>query len=236
MARVTTGVVMSIQDDAVEKLSKRAGHEYLVSEDFSFPFDRALILRSKTVIQWPMVDAGMHLLGVWDAAAPLLLGKDVRHTLLARDVPASQEELKRTERIVHDMRMPVYGSEMIFVGRTEIGRELIEALRSELAHGENHRLAFLRAFYQVKPRLCALPSIWTGTSRHAAKATRVQTSTNGPRVSRKRANRHPASAPNDLVAVEIKPGVYVRCRRGEEAKYIEKYGGRVRSGRQRGSR
>lgn len=205
MARVTEGLVLRAPDAAIESDARRHGYTVVISADYANPFERALIVEPGTGVPWAMVSAGLHLLEVWDAAAPLLLGKDDRHTLLARDVAgANAGELARTAKIVHDLRMPVYASELLFVHKGERATELIETWRTELCHGPNQRLAFLRAFYQVKPRLCALPSIWSGVARQA-------------QVQQPTAERTARPRENALVRVEIKPGVYVRCRPGNEA-------------------
>lgn len=204
MARVTEGLVLRAPDAAIEAEARKYGYGVVISADYASPFERALIVEPRTGVPWAMVPAGLHLLGVWDAAAPLLLGKDDRHTLLARDVAgANAGELARTAKIVRDLRMPVYASELLFLRKGDMATELIETWRNELCHGPNLRLAFLRAFYQVKPRLCALPSIWSGPARQAAQAQPQAERSERPRA-------------NALVRVEIKPGVYVRCRPGNE--------------------
>ena len=203
MARVTEGLVFRAPDAAIEGEARRHGYTVVISADYANPFERALIVEPGTGVPWAMVPAGLHLLEVWDAAAPLLPGKDDRHTLLARDVAgANAGEMARTAKIVHDLRLPVFASEMLFVRKGEMATELIKTWRNELCHGPNQRLAFLRAFYRVKPRMCALPTVWL--SGAALPESRVHA-------------RPQPGAPQNLVNVEILPGRYARCKPGEEA-------------------
>lgn len=211
------GIVLRAGDGAIESEAKRHGYAVAISADLTHPFERALVVEPGTPVPWALVAVGLHLLEKWDAAAALVQGKDERHTLLARDIPADGSERLRTEKIVHDLRMPAYACELLFVRGGEIGTALIETWRDELCHGPNRRLAFLRAFYQVKPRLCALPRLWAGDRPrlHERKAP--------PEVPE---HLKPYVKPSGegLVRVEIRPGVYVRCKPGHEAEVMSRLG------------
>lgn len=213
MANVNQGIVLRAPDPSIEAEAKRHGYAVMINADLLLPFAQTLIVEPGTAVPWAMVADGLHLVERWDAAAPLTLGEDDRHVGLSSAERATETECKRTQRLVHDLRMPIYASELLFVQQGEVGVELIETWRTEMCHGPNRRLAFLRAFYLVKPKLCALPSIWVGAARERRMIG------NGGRAARGYARRG-AAHPNDLVRVEIKPGVYVRCRSGEEEKML----------------
>lgn len=67
-------------------------------------------------------------------------------------------EHRRTEAIIHDLRVPFYQSCAIGIRDSEAGREFCSAWSAERAHGTI--LAPLRAFYQVKPLGYFLPPSW----------------------------------------------------------------------------
>lgn len=205
------GIVIAAPDAAIEAKVKAAGLSVVVSSDWSHPYERALILETGAGVQWEMISAGFHLVKTWDLAVPLSLkltasGRDAG-PVLACEI-GTPEEQARTRKIVGDLRMPVYASEMVFVQRA-MGREFIEVWRNERCHGTDKRLSFLRAFYQVKPRLCALPSVWLGGVRQAHAQRR---SARGSR----------------LVSVEIGPGRYVRCYPGQEEQVRAMYARKAR--------
>ena len=43
----------------------------------------------------------------------------------------------------------------------------MEIWKEEMQYGEDKRLAFLRAYYRIKPRACVLPRSWTELTREA---------------------------------------------------------------------
>ena len=181
---------------------------------------RAIVLRqpSKTVsakckkrrIQvvisegWEMpADVGFHFLERWEAAAPLW-----RYGRLAADLGGAKDQ-ERTRRVVKDLRVPVYGHELLFVRDCDGGRQLLETWREECVDGGDERLAFLRALCRVKPIFLALPRSWLYEVGMPQRAER---------------RRHKSV----LVQVEIAPGRFVRCRPGDEEKRKKRYSHRIR--------
>lgn len=189
---------------------------------------KTLIVQAGTAVPWDLLSAAWHFLERWDAAVPLW-----RYGVVAADVgtPADRE---RTAAVVRDLRVLLHATELLFVrdaGRPgEDGRALVEAWNEELTGGGDGRLAFLRAFYRVKPRLCVLPRSWVGESdSRTAQDLRMAPSlglqiatgsSKGPRENRRvRENRRPRAGTaggRRLVQVEIGPGRFVQCCAGDE--------------------
>jgi hypothetical protein len=123
-----------------------------------------------------LVEAGFRFLERgWDVAAPFAPGH-----VLAADV-GTEEERERTRALVGDLRVPLYSLDIMFVGEGARGGAFICALARETfipdlldefypelldenVTGVDERLAFLRAVFQTKPRLCVLPRLWLGTA------------------------------------------------------------------------
>jgi len=86
---------------------------------------------------------------------------------LARDV-GSEEERAYTESVIHDLRVPLRDTRLVFVRRCSDTRKLVETWHAERARvpGGEDKLAFLRALYAVKPLVCDLPTVWTNRGRH----------------------------------------------------------------------
>lgn len=101
---------------------------------------------------WP---AGFSLLEKWDMAVPLL-----SYTQLARDCGSKQERAE-TQALVLDLRVPVYDPRLIFVRKSKATAEMLAAFERDVAKGKDQHLSFLRAFWNYKPALCALPTTWT---------------------------------------------------------------------------
>jgi hypothetical protein len=153
-----------------------------------------------------MVPAGFHFLHRWDVAAPLW-----RYGVLAKDV-GTPEERKRTEAVIGDLRVLLYAHELLFVRDSDGGRAFVQALAEETASGGEMRLAFLRVMHQVKPIICTLPRTWLlDVQEQSVQAAR---------------NRKTMGEPirdGNLVLVEVRRNVFIKCRPGEEAKVLEDY-------------
>ena len=220
---MTDALIVRHSDKQVHTQAKRAGLEYIVADGplAEEQFDRALIAGPAVTIPWDLVDYGLHFCERWDAAAPLW-----RYGVLAKDV-GSDEDRKRTEAVVRDLRVPLYACELLFVQKTADGLALLNAWEEAGKQGGDQRMAFLRALYQVKPRFCALPRSWLGgTGRYPSAASQSR----GPAAtgSRPRRNSDPsrtlgAGGPaTQLVRVKLGPGVYVRCHPGDEQKVYDR--------------
>jgi len=193
---MTDVLILRQEDGQARQWARRLKLQLLVTDSWELRGDRCLFASSARVIPWHMVGAGYRFLNAWDAAAPLW-----RYNVLAGDI-GEPGERARTEKIIRDLRVPLYAPELLFVANTETGRELVRVWREEARGDADERLAFLRAMHLVKPRLCTLPTIWL---------SEVALSDGSARVKAK------PGAPQNLVSVEILPGRYVRCKPGEEA-------------------
>lgn len=123
----------------------------------------AVVLLSPRTLNWEisyrvrmeLVPVGFHLLEKWQVAAPLW-----SYTELARDVGGDKER-QATEKVIRDMRVPLYDTRLLFLRRCAETEALLEKWATEqAAHNGDKRLSFLRALYQVKPIICALPAEW----------------------------------------------------------------------------
>jgi hypothetical protein len=95
------------------------------------------------------------LLDRWQLAVPL-----IDYTTLACNV-GSEEERQCTKQIIHDLRVPLYDTRMIFVKRSPDTTALIREWREECKPGDDERLAFLRVMYRRCPFVLPLPATWT---------------------------------------------------------------------------
>lgn len=212
-------LILREPDAKAQAQARRAGLTCIVSEELpsGIEFDRALIVEPGQMVQWHLVPYGMHFLERWDAAVPLW-----RYGVLAQDL-GTTEERKRTQAVVRDLRVLLYAHELLFVRDSSGGRNLLRCWEEELAGSEEPRLAFLRALYRVKPIFCTLPQSWAG--QMTVRPARLQAITRterreqvhivSPRVGR---NKPPVG----LVSVEVSPGVYVRCKPGQEADVLKR--------------
>ena len=173
------------------------------------PFSKTLFVAAGTTVPWDLLPAAWHFLERWDAAVPLW-----RYGTLAADM-GSKADRKATESVVRDLRVLLYAHELLFVRANDAGLALMRAFVAEMAAVEagEPRLAFLRALYQVKPRMCVLPRSWLAEiEQRSHQDARAR--------ARGRASDWAGKA---LVKIEVAPGVTVKCYAGDEAKVREQY-------------
>ena len=207
-------VVVGGTDARIEAKAKREGLP-LVSGDYGPPpFAKTLFVEAGTTVPWDLLPAAWHFLERWDAAVPLW-----RYGTLAADL-SSKADRKATESVVRDLRVLLYAHELLFVRANDAGLALMRAFLAEIAAVDagEPRLAFLRAFYQVKPRMCVLPRSWLAEIEQRSHQD-----------ARARAKSRAADwAGKALVKVEVAPGVMVKCYQGDEAKVRAQYAARSR--------
>lgn len=196
------GIVLLGTDKGIEKRANGKGLKVIVDPSMPLAFDKTLFVEPGADVPWDLLPAAWHFLERWDAAVPLW-----RYGVNACDV-GSKAEQKRTKDVIRDLRVLLHAVELLFVRNNADGKALIEAYREELEDSREKRLAFLRALYRIKPRLCVLPRSWQAKvfqrSKLDAQAMRGQ--------------RHTAAK---LVTVEVGPGRFVKCNPGDEEKVIE---------------
>lgn len=175
------------------------------------PYDKTLLVAAGTRVPWDLLPAAWHFLDRWDAAVPLW-----RYGKTAEDV-GTPGERQATRAVVRDLRVLLHSVELLFVRRNEAGRALVTTWVEETKQGDP-RLAFLRAMYQVKPKLCVLPISWLAEVQSRSRQDVYRSGRRSPN----------AGAP--LVTVELEPGRFVKCHAGDEDRV------RAQFERQRGRR
>lgn len=200
------GIVLIGADEVIESRAKGRGLPLEVVADISqatMPWEKTLIVQAGTRIPWDLLPAAWHFLDRWDAAVPLW-----RYGVLASDVgTASEREI--TRMIIRDLRVLLHSVELLFIRQNEAGQKLLRTWQGQIQLGKaqagdeaDQRLAFLRALYMDKPRLCVLPTTWLAE---------VQQWRGTPPV-------RATPPPRPLVTIEVRPGKFVKCAAGDEAK------------------
>lgn len=121
---------------------------------FPVPENTLLIWDGVIPIPRERLDAGMKLIEKWDLAVPLC-----DYDTLAMHI-GTQEDRDYTQSVIHDLRVPVYETGLMFIQMNTTTQALLEMWQREERQGDEKRLAFLRALYRVKPLILALPHTW----------------------------------------------------------------------------
>lgn len=198
------GIVLRGKDETIRAQAKKHKLPVRVDDGYEIPFAKALFVEAGTRIPWDLLPAAWHFLEKWDAAVPLW-----RYGETAEDV-GTPEERRQTRAIVRDLRVLLHSTELLFVRKNEAGQALMATWEIELESGENPRLAFLRAVYQVKPRLCVLPVTWLAE---------VQARSRQAMMGRVRS----PNAGEPLVTVELQPGRFVKVHKGDEERVLAQF-------------
>lgn len=148
--------LVSLDGCGVVSLSGKAGEGYNVPVETldapSLPFARTLIACTK--VRPELLSVGFGLLSTWEVACPLW-----DYEQLAIHI-GSTKARERTQVLIGDLRVPVYESRIVWVKRCRAGEALVDAWNVERESGDDDRLCFLRALWQVKPLICATPTTW----------------------------------------------------------------------------
>lgn len=206
------GVVLLGDDAQVAAQAKAHKLPVLVRDEPSVPWPMTLIVTAGTRVPWDLLPAAWRFLERWDAAVPLW-----RYGETAEDVGRAAER-KRTQAVIRDLRVLLYSHELLFVRKNAVGETLVATWVEEMEGASEPRLAFLRAVYRIKPRLCVLPRTWLAEIAEQARQATMRTS-------RLRHQRNTAGEP--MVQIEVAPGVTVQCRESEEAAMRERWAKRL---------
>ena len=122
----------------------------------SMPWEKTIIWDMGVMLRTEMIPTGLGLLDTWQIAMPLW----DKYSLAIHD--GDEDDRAQTKVIVRDLRVPLYDTRLIYARECDETSQLFTQWRDERQKGESTRLAFLRAFYQVKPLMLALPITWTG--------------------------------------------------------------------------
>jgi hypothetical protein len=96
---------------------------------------------------------GFELLKRWQLVAPLWSYK--RLAVHA----GTEEDRDRAIEVLHDLRVPLYDTRLLFVRRLRVTERLLDRWEDWRQELSDARLAFLCALYQTKPVVCALPPL-----------------------------------------------------------------------------
>jgi hypothetical protein len=196
------GVVFQPGSQVDKERAERAGLQVALPKKrtFDLPWGRTLFVGPGAAVPWDLLMAGFHFIERWDAAVPLW-----RYGVLAADV-GSKDERVRTRGFCLDLRVPLHESALLFVRKSKDGVALMAAFQEELRHGQDERLAFLRALHLVKPICCTLPRSWLAEIRD----------------NRLRGRGH-TGARRRMVKMEIGPGRFVKALPGHEERVKREY-------------
>lgn len=197
------------KDAVIESRARKAGLQVVCDDSLPLAFEKTLFVEAGTRVPFHLLNAAWHFLERWDAAVPLW-----RYGVLAADVGTTGER-QATQAVIRDLRVLLHATELLFVRKNEAGQALLAAWLAE--EGER-RLAFLRALYTVKPRLCVLPATWLLDGAPQAAASR---------------RGAPMHAGRPLVRVELQPGRFVKVHEGDEEKVIAQFQQQKEAGRAR---
>lgn len=143
------GVVVPSVTDAVTKALLPLGLD-VTEGGASLQYGLTLIWNPKVPLTTKQLHDGFGLLDIWQIAVPLL-----DYERLACHI-GSDEERELTAEIIPDLRIPLYDSRVVFVRRCAATEELVSLWQGKGDH------AFLRALYQTRPLILALPKLWRG--------------------------------------------------------------------------
>jgi len=136
-------------------------HRVMISYGLpAIPYQHTLIWKPTTQISDRLVHYGfVTILSdrkplAWDLAASL-----ISNSRLAKDVGSAEEKAK-TQRVIGDLRLPVYDIRFIWARKCPAAIGVIEEWARELAIGSDEHHAFLRALYTKRAALCTLPRDW----------------------------------------------------------------------------
>lgn len=119
----------------------------------SLEYHKSIIWNPEIILNINLIPVGLGLLERWEIAIPIS-----DYNLLAADIGTEADRAK-TKAVIHDLRVPVYDTRLMYVRKSIATEELFALWDKEKIDGDES-LAFLRALYQVKPYVLALPSIW----------------------------------------------------------------------------
>jgi hypothetical protein len=208
-------LIIGDKDKTIEGRAKAAKIPFNYGDFPAIPYDKTLIVESGTTVPFDLLPAAWHFLERWDAACPLYRYKATADSL------GSEKERIKTASIVRDLRVLTHSVELLFVRNNETGRALIDEWNEQHKPGYDKRLSFLRAFYIVKPILCALPTSWLSVVEYS----------NQQEIRRERRASTSARQGVPFVKLELEPGRFVKVYAGDEEKALREYQERKTNGR-----
>ncbi len=126
----------------------------LIMGDPYIAFDKTMIYSPEATLRPELIGAGFSFLDTWEIAMPLY-----SYDELAVHI-GDEKAQARTKAVVHDLRIPLFDTRLIFVKHCETTQRLFKLWLDENESGDDERLCFMRAYYMVKPLMLALPISW----------------------------------------------------------------------------
>jgi len=123
---------------------------------WDLPFRTTIFWHPIIKVQYSGARAALRTLRLsnWEIAVPIY-----SYTRLS-DAIGTREEREDTKKIIHDLRVPAYEINFMFVKKNARTDELFLKFREHLIKCKHERHAFLRALYQTRPYLLPLPVEW----------------------------------------------------------------------------
>lgn len=119
------------------------------------PYQFTFIWRPDKVISPQLMNYGfLRIMESWEMAACLISSKK-----MARNF-GLEEEQRETDKVIGDLRLPVYESRMIWARQGTAAEAVIEDWARQLEEGADEYHAFLRALYTKRAMLCTMPYDW----------------------------------------------------------------------------
>ena len=154
--------VLTIGHDVPGDMCDKYGLEIRRGDQLELPWERTVLwypgasLTTEALVLGLMrIDAEDPELA-WEMAA--MLDSESR---LAQDV-GTEEDKAFTMEVLGDLRLPVYGTKVLWVRKTEMTEEVLRLWRAEVDAGADERHAFVRTIYSCRVKLCTLPANWIG--------------------------------------------------------------------------
>lgn len=157
------GLIVTNDGVVYEPLLKQSQIELQVVElhQPALMFKLNIIWDGKVMLRPELIPVGLSFLEAWEVACPLYSYDELACHL------GTIEDQQRTKAIIRDLRAPVYDTRLMFVRDCEMTQRLFKVWELERRDSHDDRLAFMRAFYSVKPLMLALPITWTSPRAYA---------------------------------------------------------------------
>lgn len=152
---VDAGVVIQGSKAHAAQFGNLAKELPVVTGEPRLAYSYTLIWDPRLKLPSRFVGAGFNLLEKWQLVVPLW-----DYDELACDT-GSEEDRRQAKEILHDLRVPLYDTRLIFVKRCPETRRLFVEWRKWRETIDDERMAFLCALYTCKPLVLALPITWT---------------------------------------------------------------------------
>lgn len=155
---LTAGIVLigSINQNLLDNLKQDIkGIEIANSDVPEMYYSENMLWINGIDIKREMVGIGFNLLKKWQVAIPIY-----DYDKLAVHIKSTKKEKEYIESVIHDLRVPVYNTNLIFIRRCSETKELLEQWEKEKELIKDDKLSFQVAYYKTKPTLSALPVNW----------------------------------------------------------------------------